>query len=111
MLESLEVPPGIAGPGSLSYFEDESRIPSDPRDAESYYVTVQLPRKIARDLAYVRQRTPAYDVALVVRTLLGIVGIRSENFRSVRLETATEEQVLKGVRRHPVPAAARTTSN
>ena len=101
MLESLDVPPGIVGPGSLSYFEDESRIPSDPSEAEQYYVTVQLPRKIARDLAYVRRRTPAYDLALTVRTVLGILGIRAQSFKSVRLETATEEQVLGAVRSQP----------
>jgi len=95
MMESLDVPPGIVGPGSLCYFADEARIPTDPSEAQTYYVSTQLSRKIGRDLAYVRHRTPGYDVALVVRTLLAILGIKSVNFKSVQLEIAMEERVSR----------------
>lgn len=76
MWETLSVPPGIVGPGSLNYFLDEGELPADPSDAESVYVQKILPRKLARDLVFVRRRSLRYQLELVLRTLAGIVGLR-----------------------------------
>lgn len=76
MLESLELPPGLTSPGSLAYYAEESALPDDPVAAESIYVAVLLPRKIAMDLVYVRNRTWRYDLELVARTLGSMIGIR-----------------------------------
>ena len=75
MRETLTVPPGIVGPGSLGYFLEEAQLPSDPAEAERLYVEELLPRKLARDLVLVRRYTLGYQLQLVLRTLLGIVGL------------------------------------
>ena len=76
LMQSLDVLPGLTSPGSLSYFADEENLPSDPADAERLYVDKILPRKIALDLVYVRNRSWRYDLELVLRTLASIVGTR-----------------------------------
>lgn len=73
MWESLTVPPGLTGPGSLDYFADEAGLPADPVEAEAVYVSELLPRKIALDLLYVRQPALRYYGGLIVRTALGII--------------------------------------
>lgn len=75
MRETLQMPPGIVGPGSLWYFEQEAALPADASEAEAYYVETLLPRKLARELVFVRRPTWAHRCELVARTLLGIVGL------------------------------------
>ena len=74
MWETLGVPPGIVGPGSLAYFQDEHELPADPVEAAARYRQQVLPRKLARELVYVRRRNAAYRAELLVRTVAGIVG-------------------------------------
>lgn len=76
MRESLTVPPGVTGPGSLRYFAEERALPSDPAEAERIYLERLLTPKIALDLVYVRHRSVRYQLELIVRTLAGIVGAR-----------------------------------
>lgn len=64
----LAVRPGITGAAQLA-FRDEERL-LDPSDPEGSYVREVLPRKVAMDLAYVRRRTLAGDLAIIGRTLL-----------------------------------------
>lgn len=94
MLESLAVRPGITGPGSLSYFADESSLPADPEQAEAVYLEVLLPRKIALDLVYVRRRSVAYHVELIIRTVVSIVGRESIFAAKRRRELASAQQYL-----------------
>lgn len=75
MWESLTIPPGITSPGSLHYFADEDGLPSDPEAAEAVYIERLLPLKIALDLVYVRNRSLRYDVEVLARTLLAILGL------------------------------------
>lgn len=75
MRRSLEVPPGLTSPGSLSYFAYEAELPSDPVEAERTYLCDRLPRKIALDLVYVDNRSRRYDLELVLRTIAGIAGV------------------------------------
>ena len=75
MWETLTVPPGIVGPGSLSYFLDERDLPSDPQAAAEHYRRRVLPSKLARELVYVRRRTTRYRAELLLRTFAGIVGL------------------------------------
>ena len=75
MWRSLDVRPGITGPGSLDYFADEARLPSDAAAAEAIYLNELLPRKIALDLVYVRNVSLGYYLELMLRTVAGIVGL------------------------------------
>ncbi|GGL29628.1 sugar transferase [Phycicoccus endophyticus] len=97
MLESLTVRPGITGPGSLSYFADESSLPTDPEQARTTYLATILPRKIALDLVYVRHRSVAYYGELVMRTVASIFRLDSMFAARSRWELATARDYLRGV--------------
>ena len=76
MMESLDVTPGVTSPGSLNYFAEEQALPDDADEAERVYAKIALPQKIAHDLVYVRNRSFVYDVDLLFRTGLSVVGLR-----------------------------------
>ncbi len=75
MRETLDVLPGLTSPGSLDYYARETSMPDDPAKAEAAYFEDLLPRKIALDLVYVRNRSWVYDLELVARTALAMLGL------------------------------------
>jgi lipopolysaccharide/colanic/teichoic acid biosynthesis glycosyltransferase len=75
MRESLAVLPGLTSPGTLSYFAEEAQLSDDPTERERVYAAQLLPRKIALDLVYIRNRSSCYDAELVIRTLASIAGV------------------------------------
>lgn len=95
MLESLAVRPGITGPGSLSYFADESSLPADPEHAKAIYLNTLLPRKIALDLVYVRHRSVAYYVELIFRTVASILWLDWIFAARCRWELTTAHEYLR----------------
>lgn len=95
MLESLAVRPGITGPGSLNFFAGESSLPPDPEHAKAIYLDTLLPRKIALDLVYVRRRSVAYYVELIVRTVASIVRLESIFAARCRWELTTADEYLR----------------
>lgn len=94
LMQSLDVLPGLTSPGSLSYFAEEANLPGDPADAERLYVDKILPRKIALDLVYVRNRDWRYDLELVLRTLASIVGLRRPFAKRQRWEQDQADALL-----------------
>lgn len=94
MMESLEVLPGLTSPGSLTYYAEESTLPDDPALAEKVYLTQLLPKKIAMDLVYVRNRSLRYDAELVVRTIASLVGVDGLFARRRAWEKAQAELLL-----------------
>lgn len=69
----LSVRPGITDPASIE-FRDEESILAASADPEACYRDEILPRKLALSEAYVRDRSLAGDLAVVLRTLAAIVG-------------------------------------
>lgn len=67
----LSVRPGITGPAQLAYRDEERRLPAE--STEQAYERDILPGKLAIDLAYVRRRSLGGDLALLARTLAGLV--------------------------------------
>jgi len=95
MRATLDVPPGIVGPGSLSYFLDEASLPKTIEDAETHYIQTVLPRKIARELLYVERRTIGYRIELALRTLFGILHIGSAYVeRAIERENRAADALL-----------------
>lgn len=95
MWETLSVPPGLTSPGSLDYYAEETTLPEDPAEAEEHYLRTLLPRKLAFDLVYVRHRSAAYDVLVVVRTIASVLGMQGL-FSAVRMrEWAEAERILR----------------
>jgi len=67
----LGVRPGITGPASLAYIDEEEQL-SGP-DPEETYVTHVMPRKLHIELEYLDQDSPAMRVKILVRTAAAIV--------------------------------------
>jgi lipopolysaccharide/colanic/teichoic acid biosynthesis glycosyltransferase len=63
----LEVRPGITGPTQLDSLDEAARLPADAEPTE-YYVRHLLPNKLAGDLRYVRTRTAAGDIQILLKT-------------------------------------------
>jgi len=74
--EVLDYKPGILGPWQVKYRTESDLYPLD-RDPEEFYVLNLFPAKARMDLEYLRRRTLASDVALLVKgvwaTLVGMV--------------------------------------
>lgn len=104
MRETLLVAPGLSSPGTLAYYAEEHTIPADPEAAEHVYVADLLPRKIARDLVYIRNRSWRYDAEIVIRTLAAIAGLHRLFPRRQAWESREAEQILTDLR---AEAAAR----
>ena len=64
----LSVRPGITDPASLQFFDEAACLARMP-DPEAAYVTLILPHKLAMNLNYLRRRTLASDVVVVLATL------------------------------------------
>ncbi|MGH7494862.1 MAG: sugar transferase [bacterium] len=73
-LETLQVLPGLASPGSIyNYTHIEAQL--DTAHAERSYLEKQLKLKLALELVYVREASLFYDARIVLRTLLVILAI------------------------------------
>lgn len=69
--EILKFRPGMTGPASLEFRDEESLLQG--HNWHDRYVNVLLPRKLTMDLSYLKQRTIFTDVAVILRTLVRIV--------------------------------------
>jgi lipopolysaccharide/colanic/teichoic acid biosynthesis glycosyltransferase len=67
----LEFRPGITSPASLKYRYEESLL--NGTDWLQQYVDVVLPKKLALDLSYLKQRSVFSDIVIILRTLGGII--------------------------------------
>lgn len=68
LLESLQVKPGLASPGSIfNYTHLENDISSN--DAEKVYLEDILPTKVKMDVVYARNKSLFYDISLILRTI------------------------------------------
>jgi lipopolysaccharide/colanic/teichoic acid biosynthesis glycosyltransferase len=73
-LETLDVRPGLASPGSIfNYTHGEALL--DGADADSVYLEMLLPLKLALEVVYVRRAGLRYDLALMLRTLVVLLAI------------------------------------
>lgn len=72
--ETLTVAPGLASPGSV-YNYTHGHLCLDDSDPEHSYVTKLLPVKLALELVYVRRASLAYDLRIILKTVLTILQI------------------------------------
>ncbi len=71
-METLNVRPGLASPGSIyNYTHGEQLL--DKENAEEVYAVKLLPLKLALDTLYVRNASIVYDILIIIRTLYVIV--------------------------------------
>lgn len=68
----LSVRPGITDPASVKY-RDESSVLAQSSNPEQAYVEQILPEKLALAKTYIERSSLAYDLRLILQTLLKIV--------------------------------------
>ena len=66
----LAVRPGITGPTQIAYIDEEEQLVGDP---DAMYESELMHAKLAVDLDYVRRFTLRRDLAIMWRTLVGIL--------------------------------------
>lgn len=64
---SLAVPPGLTSPGSIFYYTHGEQLLADG-EAEEFYVTRLLPRKMSLDLEYLDRSSVVGDIVIILRT-------------------------------------------
>ena len=67
----LDVRPGIVGPTQIIYRHEEL-ILKDKEDPDAYYVQELMPRKLAVDMDYIKNRSFLLDVGILFRALLAV---------------------------------------
>jgi lipopolysaccharide/colanic/teichoic acid biosynthesis glycosyltransferase len=77
----LSVRPGITDPASIIYRQEEDLLGRQP-DPDRYYREVVLPAKLALNLKYLSHMSFAYDLRLLLRTVVHIVLPSRMLFRS-----------------------------
>jgi lipopolysaccharide/colanic/teichoic acid biosynthesis glycosyltransferase len=86
----LEVRPGITGPASLAYI-DEEHILATAADQEKFYLNTIMRRKLRFDLAYCRNVCLLGDARIIIRTGGSLVGLRfSRQREDLRASRAAE---------------------
>jgi len=73
-METLDVLPGLASPGSIYNYTHGEKLIGE-QDPERDYLEKLLPIKLGLELVYVRRRSVRYDIAIIVRTLRAILQI------------------------------------
>ena len=71
-LEVLSVRPGIFGINQLIYRREADLFPKDS-DPEKYYIEELMPKKIANDIAYIRNSSISKDSLILGRCLFAVV--------------------------------------
>ena len=67
----LDVRPGIVGPTQIIYRHEELML-KDKEDPDAYYIHELLPRKLAVDMDYIKNRSLLLDVGILFRALLAV---------------------------------------
>ncbi len=69
----LKVRPGITDIASIEY-RDESSILAKSMDPEKTYIEEIMPKKIELNLIYIRNISVLYDVVLICKTIVKVIG-------------------------------------
>jgi lipopolysaccharide/colanic/teichoic acid biosynthesis glycosyltransferase len=68
----LQVRPGMTGPSQLANRDEEEKLKGQP-DAEHYYITELMPKKLDLDLHYVATQSIVSDIGWLLKTLWVII--------------------------------------
>ena len=68
----LQVKPGMTGPSQLANRDEEEKLKGQP-DAEHYYITELMPKKLDLDLNYVATQSTLSDIRWLLKTLWVII--------------------------------------
>ncbi len=68
----LQVKPGMTGPSQLANRDEEKKLKGQ-QDAEHYYITELMPKKLALDLHYVATQSIASDIGWLLKTFWVVI--------------------------------------
>ena len=68
----LQVKPGMTGPSQLANRDEEEKLKGQ-LDAENYYITELMPKKLALDLHYVATQSIATDIGWLLKTFWVVI--------------------------------------
>ena len=68
----LQVKPGMTGPSQLANRDEEQKLKGQ-QDAEHYYITELMPKKLALDLHYVATQSITSDIGWLLRTFWVVI--------------------------------------
>lgn len=68
----LQVKPGMTGPSQLANRDEAEKLKGQP-DAEHYYLTELMPKKLALDLHYIATQSIAADVGWLLKTFWVVI--------------------------------------
>ena len=68
----LHVKPGMTGPSQLANRDEEEKLKGHP-DAEHYYITELMPKKLALDLHYVATQSIVADIGWLLKTFWVVI--------------------------------------
>ena len=68
----LQVKPGMTGPSQLANRDEEQKLKGQ-QDAEHYYITELMPKKLALDLHYVATQSIASDIGWLLKTFWVVI--------------------------------------
>lgn len=68
----LQVKPGMTGPSQLANRDEEEKLKGQ-QDAEHYYITELMPKKLALDLHYVATQSIASDIGWLLKTVWVVI--------------------------------------
>ena len=68
----LQVKPGMTGPSQLANRDEEEKLKGQ-QDAEHYYITELMPKKLALDLHYVATQSIASDIGWLLKTIWVVI--------------------------------------
>ncbi|MDE0017957.1 MAG: sugar transferase [Candidatus Poribacteria bacterium] len=68
----LQVKPGMTGPSQLANRDEEEKLKGQ-RDAEHYYITELMPKKLALDLHYVATQSIVSDIGWLLKTFWVVI--------------------------------------
>jgi lipopolysaccharide/colanic/teichoic acid biosynthesis glycosyltransferase len=83
----LTVKPGITGPASLAFI-DEERLLAERADQEDFYVNSIMTQKLLVDLDYCSRVSLREDLKLIARTVASVCGSRLWIARATRTKSA-----------------------
>lgn len=68
----LQVKPGMTGPSQLANRDEEEKLKGQ-QDAEHYYITELMPKKLVLDLHYVATQSIASDIGWLLKTFWVVI--------------------------------------
>lgn len=77
-LKVLSVKPGITDYASLMYFEESKQL-AESQNPEEFYINTIMPHKLELSLHYLQKQSFLFDMGILLKTFLRILGFYKHN--------------------------------